>query len=62
MTPGIKRMLIGSIAASVVVGILSIVDMVVGVPFAGQTVLDIMFLVSSGLIGYMGFDTYRELS
>lgn len=62
MTPGIKRMLIGSIAASAVVGILSIVDMVAGVPFAGQVTLDVMFLVSAGLIGYMGFDTYRELS
>ena len=55
-------MLIGSIAASAIVGILSIVDLVAGVPFAGQTVLDIMFLVSAGLIGYMGFDTYREMS
>ncbi len=62
MTPGTKRMLIGSIAASAIVGILSIVDLVAGVPFAGQTVLDIMFLVSAGLIGYMGFDTYREMS
>ena len=62
MTPGTKRMLIGSIAASAVVGILAIVDIAAGVPFAGQTVLDIMFLVSAGLIGYMGYDTYREIS
>jgi hypothetical protein len=62
MTPGTKRMLIGSIAASAIVGILSIVDLVAGVPFAGQTVLDIMFLASAGLIGYMGWDTYREIS
>lgn len=62
MTPGTKRMLIGSIAASAIVGILSIVDLVADVPFAGQNVLDIMFLASAGLIGYMGWDTYRELS
>jgi hypothetical protein len=55
-------MLIGSIAASAIVGILSIVDLVADVPFAGQNVLDIMFLASAGLIGYMGWDTYRELS
>ena len=62
MTPGTKRMLIGSIAASAIVGILSIVDLAAGVPFADQPVLDIMFLASAGLIGYMGWDTYREIS
>jgi len=55
-------MLIGSIAASAIVGILSIVDLAAGVPFADQPVLDIMFLASAGLIGYMGWDTYREIS
>ena len=62
MTPGIKRMLFGSMAVSLIVGILSIVDMVTGFPFGGQMLLDIMFLLSAGLVGYMGFDTYKELT
>jgi hypothetical protein len=62
MTPGIKRMLFGSMGVAIVVGILSIVDIATGFPFGGQTVLDIMFLLSAGLVGYMGFDTYKELT
>jgi hypothetical protein len=62
MTPGIKKMLFGSMGVSIVVGILSIVDIATGFPFGGQMVLDIMFILSAGLVGYMGFDTYKELT
>jgi len=62
MTPGIKKMLFGSMGVSIVVGILAIVDVATGFPFGGQMVLDIMFLLSAGLVGYMGFDTYKELT
>ena len=62
MTPGIKKMLFGSMGVSIVVGILSIVDMAIDFPFGGQIVLDIMFLLSAGLVGYMGFDTYKEMT
>lgn len=62
MTPGIKKMLFGSMGVSIIVGILAIVDVATGFPFGGQTVLDIMFVLSAGLVGYMGFDTYKELT
>jgi len=62
MTPGIKKMLFGSMGVSIVVGILAIVDVATDFPFGGQKVLDIMFLLSAGLVGYMGFDTYKELT
>lgn len=62
MTSGVKQMLIGSFAAAAVVGLLAILDLVTGMPFAGEMVQDIMFLVSAALIGYMCFDTYKELS
>ncbi|MBI1310325.1 hypothetical protein GC176_03380 [bacterium] len=62
MTPGVKKMLLGSMAVAGVVGILSIVDLAAGFPFAGQMVFDIMFLVSAALVGYMAFDAYRELT
>ena len=55
-------MLFGSMGVSIVVGILSIVDVATGFPFGGQMVLDIMFVLSAGLVGYMGFDTYKELT
>ena len=47
---------------SIVVGILSIVDMATGFPFGRQFMLDIMFILSAGLVGYMGFDTYKEMT
>ncbi len=62
MTPGVKKMLFGSMAVAGVVGILAIVDLAAGFPFAGQMVFDIMFLVSSALVGYMAFEAYRELT
>lgn len=62
MTSGVKQMLIGSFAAAAIVGLLAIVDMATGFPFAGEMMQDIMFLISAGLIGYMCFDTYKELS
>ena len=62
MTKGVKQLLIGSMAATVLVGLLAILDIVTATPFSGAMTLDIMFLVSAGLIGYMSFDTYKELS
>ncbi|MHC4877326.1 MAG: hypothetical protein ACYTGL_12595 [Planctomycetota bacterium] len=62
MTPGVKKMLFGSMAVAGIVAILAIVDLVAGFPFAGQMVFDIMFLVSALLVAYMAFDTYRELT
>ncbi len=62
MTPGVKKMLIGSMAVAVLVALAAIADLAIGVPFAGQMVFDIMFLVSALLVGYMVFDTYRELN
>ncbi len=62
MTPGVKKMLFGSMAVAGVVGILAIVDLAAGFPFAGQMVFDIMFLVSAALVGYMAFEAYRELT
>jgi hypothetical protein len=62
MTPGIKKMLFGSMGVSIVVGILSIVDVATGFPFGGQMMADIMFILSAALVGYIGFDTYKEMT
>jgi hypothetical protein len=62
MTSGAKQMLIGSMAVAGVVILLSIVDLVSTSPFGGQPMLDAMFLISGGIICYMCFDTYKEMS
>lgn len=62
MTPKVKKMLFGSMGVAGVVGILALVDIIAGFPFAGQVMLDVMFILSAALVGYMGFDTYKELT
>ncbi|MFP6701008.1 MAG: hypothetical protein VB861_04635 [Planctomycetaceae bacterium] len=56
-----------SIGVSALIGLVALLDMVLGLvgqpglaPFAGQTTMDIMFVVSAGLIGWMGMESLRE--
>ena len=59
---GSKRMVIGSIAAAGVVALLAVLDLVMGVPFAGfSPLMDILFIVAAALVGYLGWDAYRDL-
>lgn len=62
MTPGTKKMLIGSMAVSGLVLLAALADIITGQPFAGQTMFDVMFILSAAIVGYMGFDTWRELT
>lgn len=62
MSNATKRMLIGSIVAAGIVAVTAAVDLCVGFPYSGQTLMDILFLVGAALVGYLGWDTYRELS
>lgn len=55
-----KQMIYGSMAAAGVVAAASIVDLATGIPFAGQTVMDIIFIVSAGLVFYLGYDAMKE--
>ena len=55
-------MVLGSMIASGLVGLSAIVDIIAGVPFAGKMMLDGTFIVSAGLIGYMGWETIKEMS
>lgn len=44
-----------------VVALICIVDLAAGFPFGRYSVMmDVLYLISAGLIGYMGFETYRE--
>ena len=43
------------------VALLSILDLSVKFPFAGYSLtLDILLLITSGIIGYLSWETYRE--
>jgi len=62
-----KTAILVSIGVSALVGVVALLDMVMGLigqtslaPFAGQTAMDIMFLVAAGLIGWMGLESLQE--
>jgi ABC-type nickel/cobalt efflux system permease component RcnA len=62
-----KTAILISIGVSALVGLVALLDMVMGLvgqpglaPFSGQTTMDIMFVVSAGLIGWMGMESLRE--
>jgi hypothetical protein len=56
-----KNVIIGSMGIAGVVALLAIVDLIVGFPFQGQMLMDIMFIIGAGMVGYMGWDSYRDL-
>jgi len=62
-----KIAILASIGVSALVGVVALFDMVMGLigqpgaaPFAGQTMMDIMFVVAAGLIGWMGLESLQE--
>jgi hypothetical protein len=62
MSNGSKGMIVGSMVAAGAVAIASAVDLVIGIPFSGHSVMDVLFLVSAGLVLYMGYDAYKDLA
>ncbi|MCX7422716.1 MAG: hypothetical protein NT013_24700 [Planctomycetia bacterium] len=60
MSKQIKNMLLGSMAASGLVAVTAVVDMVLGIPYSGKLTFDIMFLISAAVVIYMGYDVLKE--
>ncbi len=56
-----KKVIFGSIGAAGLVGVLAIVDVIIGFPFKGQMTMDILFLLAAAAIGYMAYDAYQDL-
>ncbi len=42
-------------------GVLAIVDIALGIPFGGQVVFDVMFILAAALVVYMGIDCLKEI-
>jgi hypothetical protein len=60
MSKKMKQLLIGSMAASGIVAVTAIVDLVIGIPYSGKMIFDIMFLVAAAIVIYMGYETLKE--
>lgn len=48
-----------SLGIAGLIALACIMDVVSGMPFGGQTVMDIIFLLSAGLIVYLGVDALK---
>lgn len=51
-----------SMGAAVLVAVVTGLDLAIGAPFGRAMIFDIMFLVSSALVLYLGWESYRELN
>lgn len=60
MSKQIKRLLLGSMLASGLVAVTAVVDLIIGIPYSGMMVFDILFLIAAALVIYMGYDTLKE--
>lgn len=57
----IKNMIFASMGVAGTIALLSIIDLVFKAPFGGYSMLlDISFLISSAIMGYLGCDAYRD--
>lgn len=57
-----KKMVVGSMIAASLVAVMAILDLAIKVPFAGQMKMDVAFLIGAGLVGYMGWESYKEMT
>ena len=60
MSKNLKRLLTGSMVASGIVAVTAIVDMVLGIPYSGKLVFDVLFLITAAIVIYMGYETFKE--
>jgi hypothetical protein len=63
MADSSKNLVIGSMAAAGVVAVAAICDLVMGVPFGGEhtKMMDILFIICAGIVGYLAWSSYQEL-
>lgn len=61
MSDAPKKMIMGSMAASGIVAALALADIAIGVPFRGSMMMDIMFLISAGLVLFLCWDAWKDL-
>ena len=57
-----KRMVLAAMVAAGLVALAAILDMAIGIPFRRAMVMDILFTISAGVVLYLSWETYRELT
>ncbi len=57
-----KNMIFASFGAAGLVSLLAIMDIATKFPFAGSLVMDILFLLSAAIVGYLAWDAYKDMT
>ena len=56
-----RGIVFGSMGVAGLMGLAAILDIALGLPFGGQTVLDIMFILAAGIVAYMGINCLKDM-
>lgn len=62
MTNAPKKLVVGSMAAAALVAVVAILDLAIKIPFAGRMVMDITFILGAALVGYMCYESYKDMT
>ncbi len=57
-----KNMIFASFGAAGLVSLLAIMDIATKFPFAGSLIMDILFLLSAAIVGYLAWDAYKDMT
>lgn len=57
-----RNLIIGSGIATALVALAAVLDIALEIPFGRNVTMDIMFLISAGVVGYMAYEAYHDLS
>lgn len=57
-----KNMIFGSLGVAGLVAAACLLDMATGIPFARQMVFDILFLLASAVVGYLGWSALKDMA
>lgn len=62
MTETSKKLVYGSMVAAIIVTLMSISDLVSGIPFSGVLTkpMDIVFIICSALLGYLCWNCLKD--
>ena len=56
-----KQLINASLGISVLIALMTLLDLLAGIPFGGQSTLDITFLISAAVVAYLAWESLREL-
>jgi len=57
-----KQLVFGSWGAAGLVAVMCLVDLALGFPFNRSMLLDILFLLSAAIVGYLAWDAYKDMA